>query len=338
MNWLRNQIHRSRQFFTKALSKAAPDEYSLEVPRLVQNKDRRLAAFTIMQDEPEFVHAWINHYKKHVADPRDIYVLVHAPTRPDGQPMRSEELPAWHRALALVTEHHGVGVAAVHHSSAFDHAWLAETVGRFQSFLLQSYGWVLFAEADEFVLPMPDWSSSTRTLVDFVRDLGLTPPLAVRATGFEIVQQIGEPPVPPHLYCDGTNVNLSAGDLIDGCEFWYHSAQYSKTILANTSVRWQVGFHKTKGVVEEIADGPPSQFLALVHLHKADFDLALNRSRRSRARKWSQFDVEHRQGWQNRIDEVAELRAFWEKDSDTDNPLKPGRLTTIAPGIKEALR
>ena len=91
-------------------------------------------------------------------------------------------------------------------------------------------------------------------------------------------------------------------------------------------------------VLEEISHGAPCQSLALVHLHKADFDLALNRSRRSRARKWSQLDVENRQGWQNRIDDVTELRAFWESDSDTGNPLKPNRLTPIAPGIKEALR
>ena len=269
-----------------------------------------LAAFTIMQDEPEFVHPWINHYKKHVANPRDLYVLVHAPMRPDGQPMRSEEMPAWHRALALMTNHHRVTVVAVHHSSAFDHAWLAETVARFQSFLLQSYGWVLFAEADEFVLPMPDTLSPSKTLLDFVRDLGVTPPSAVRATGFEIVQQAGEPSVPPHLYCDGTNVNLTAGNLIDGCQFWYRSDQYSKTVLANRSLRWRVGFHKTKGVAEEIAEGLPSQVLTLVHLHKADFDLALGRSRRSSARKWSRFDIKHRQGWQNMIDDVTELRAF----------------------------
>jgi hypothetical protein len=300
--------------------------------------NRELAIFTIVQDEPEFIHAWVNHYKKHVADPRDLYVLIHLPSRPDGQPMRSDEMAAWHRAQALMTHHHLVTAVPVHHSSAFDHRWLSETVAQFQSFLLRSYEWVLFAEADEFVLPMPDPSSSGKTLYDVVRVLGVNPPPAVRATGFEIVQQVGEPPVAPQLYNDGTNVNLTAADLIHSCQFWYRTDKYSKTVLASVPLRWEVGFHKTDGVAQEIATGAPSKFLALVHLHKADFDLALGRLRRSRARKWSQLDVEHQLGWQNRIDNVAGLRAYWGMDVDTEKPLESGRLEPIAHGIKEALR
>ena len=112
--------------------------------------------FTIVQEEPEFIHPWINHYKKHVADPADLYVLVHAPTPPEEA--ESEPPPAttaWSTAEALMVDHHGVTVVPVHHASAFDHYWLAATVSKFQSFLLQSYRWVLFAECDEFVLPAP---------------------------------------------------------------------------------------------------------------------------------------------------------------------------------------
>lgn len=311
------------------------------------NVNRELAVFTIMQDEPEFIHPWINHYKKHVSDPRDLYVLIHSPTRPDGTPMRSEETPAWHRAQELMTDYHGVTAVPVHRALAFDHRWLAEVVARFQSFLLSSYAWVLFAEADEFILPMPvastlvrsslDCTQGATTLVDFVQGLGPNPPPAVRATGFEVVQQPGEPPVAPGLYCDGANVNLAAADLIGGCKFWYRSDMYSKTVLANIPLRWEVGFHTTDNVALEIARGMPAQSLALVHLHKADFDLALGRARRSRARKWSQPDIEQRWGWQNRIDDVAELRAFWGMD-DAGSALESSRLGPIAPGIKEALR
>jgi len=136
---------------------------------VIRNNDYRdLAVFTIVQDEPEFIHPWVNHYKKHVAEAGDVYVLVHPPTGPDGELMKSSEMPAWRRAEALLTEHHGVVLIPVHHTCAFDHQWLCDTVGRFQSFLLQSYDWVLFAEADEFVLPTPRSTPTRKTLLSYV--------------------------------------------------------------------------------------------------------------------------------------------------------------------------
>jgi hypothetical protein len=143
-------------------------------------------------------------------------------------------------------------------------------------------------------------------------------------------------PVPLVLYDDGSNVDLTAGELIKDREGWYHYERQCKTLLANIPLRWQIGFHMTDGVAQEIAEGTPS--LALVHLHRVDFDLALRRSRRSRAGNWSQFDVENRLGWQNRIEDAAELRAYWNSYGDTHQPLAPDRIVPIAPGIKQALR
>jgi len=306
---------------------------------MIRNNDYRdLAVFTIVQDEPEFIHSWTNHYKNHVADAGDIYVLVHSPTGLDGAPMRSAEMPEWQRAEALLTKHHGVVLIPVHHTSSFDHQWLSNTVCRFQAFLLQSYDWVLFAEIDEFVLPTPDTSSTHKTLLDYVRELGASPPPAVRATGFEVVQQDGEPSVPPENYNTGANVTLTAGELIDARHWWRPSAQYSKTLLNCTPMGWSIGFHTVEGAAKEIAVGQPSEALTLLHLHKVDFELALGRLRRSRARKWSQIDIENRLGWQNRIDNAAEFRAFWEQDIDTGKPAEAGRLLPIANGIKQALR
>jgi hypothetical protein len=305
---------------------------------VIRNSDHLdLAVFTIVQDEPEFIHPWINHYKKHVADPQDIHVLVHPPMRADGTPLQPDELPAWRRAKSLMTGHHGVTVVPVHHASAFDHLWLAETVARFQSFLLQSYDWVLFAEADEFVLPVSGDELPCATITDLVRGLGAEPPAAIRATGFEVVQQTGEPLVPPSLYRDGDNVALTAGKLIENRASWHFYARDCKTLLANVPLRWEVGFHLTDGVAREIAEGPPSGLLALVHLHKVDFHLALGRLRRSRARKWSQTDIANGWGWQNRIEDEVELRAYWDGEGDTKEPLAPDQLVPIPLSIRRAL-
>jgi len=306
----------------------------------LEDSKRAFAVFTIVQDEPEFIHPWINHYKKHVVEARDLYVLVHAPTGSDGRLMTAEMLPAWHRAQSLLTSCHNVTLIPVHHSAAYDHRWLADTVGRFQSFLLSSYSWVLFAEVDEFVLPISKRTSGA-TLLDFVRSLGDAPPPAIRASGFEVVQQPDEAAVPSHLYNDGGNVGLTAADLMRGCRFWHRSEGYSKTVLANVPVRWGLGFHQidmpADSLLQGVATGVPSPSVALVHLHKVDFALALGRSRRGRARMGSSFDIEHRLGWQNRIDDAAELRAYWDMDVSAAKPLDKASLEPIEEGVRQAL-
>ena len=308
---------------------------------MIANDDcRNLAVFTIVQVEPEFIHPWINHYKKHVAEPGDIYVLVHAPTPPEEaqtKPLHANS--AWSAAQALMVDHHGVAVVPVHHASAFDHHWLAAIVSKFQSFLLQSYRWVLFAECDEFILPTPGTRQRAETLLDFVSSLGPNVTPAIRTTGFEIVRQENELPLSAALYQDGRNVSLTAAQMIDGCKFWYRSNRYSKTLLARTPIEWGLGFHEVAAPAQAaaIAAAAPSSRLTLVHLHKVDFDLALTRSRRSRARKWSKVDIESGRGFQNRIDNEIELRLFWREDHDTEQPMLPSKLMEILPGLKKAL-
>jgi hypothetical protein len=168
--------------------------------------------------------------------------------------------------------------------------------------------------------------------------LGANPPPAVRATGYEVIQRDAEPPLPPDCYKTGANLTLTASDLIDARHWWRPSRQYSKTLLANTPLQWAAGFHTVTGSSSKIATRRPSDALTLIHLHKVDFDLALTRLQRTRARKWSRLDIERRRGWQNRIDNAAELRGFWELDVDTEQPAEAGRLLPIAGGIKQALR
>jgi hypothetical protein len=132
-----------------------------------------------------------------------------------------------------------------------------------------------------------------------------------------------------------------AADLMQGRRFWYRSEVYSKTVLANVPLRWELGFHETNmaadSIVQGIAAGTPSPSVALVHLHKVDFALALGRSRRARARKWSSFDIEYRLGWQNRITDVAELQAYWDMDARSMKPSDKAGLEPIEEGIRQAL-
>ena len=190
--------------------------------------------FTIVQDEPEFIHPWINHYRKQVSQAGDIYVLTHGATNNDGEPAPSVELSEWGRARTLLRTHHSVVPMPVHHSTSFDHQWLTDTVSSFQAFLLQSYKWVVFAEVDEFIVPNPETSWRGKSLLEYVRSLDNQVPTAVGSRGFEVVQQEEEAPLPAHLYAGGSNYNLRAGHLLLGREWWCPSELYSKNFC------WQI--------------------------------------------------------------------------------------------------
>jgi hypothetical protein len=302
---------------------------------MIRNRHYRdFAVFTIAQEEPEFIHPWVNHYKRHVADPGDIHVLVHAPTYPGGEPSPSSA--AWDKALMLTREHHRVVTLPVHHAAAFDHQWLGKTVARFQSFLLQSYDWVLFAEIDEFIVPTPHPAMPQTTLLKFVQNIGQDHPSAVQAAGFEIVQQDDEPPLAPALYADGSNAELSIRDLLVDRRWWYPSQLYSKALLANAPMQWSVGFHHVEDIARDISIAQPARGLTLLHLHRLDFDLAMGRLRRSRARRWSQTDIDGGLGWQNRVED-EKFRVFWKMHSDTGKPFEAGQLTLIPPDVRGAL-
>jgi hypothetical protein len=251
--------------------------------------------------------------------------------------MLPHEMPEWERAEDLITRHHQTSVLHVHHAAAFNHDWLAGTVSHFQAFLLRSYQWVLFAEADEFIFPASRGSMGIPTLREFIQDLGPEPPGAIRACGFEVVQQDGEPPISAELYESGSNVALTPGELMRDRRWWQRSEFYSKTVLAKTPLAWRPGFHSLEGRGQDIATGPPSDILMLAHLHKIDFQMAHRRLRRSRSRKWSERDIASRSGWQNRLENEEELRSFWHQDVDTGTPLDPARLSQVPGEVKRAL-
>jgi len=291
---------------------------------------RELAIMTIVQDEPEFIHPWVNHYRAHVADSRDLFVLVHPRGAVDDA---ADDADPWHKAERLLSEHHRVSTIRVHRLSSFDHAWLRTTVAKFYAFLLQSYEWVLFAEADEFILPRTE--HGRKTLRDVLSAYDPAIPTPIKSIGFEVVQQEGEPALPPDSYSAGTNTSLTAGDLMRDRGHWYPSVMYSKTLLSNVALNWANGFHATEN---ELPSTDPTAPLTLVHLHRADFDLALGRLNRTRARRWAQLDVDNMYGWQNRLANEASLRDYWKHDIDANTPLAPGRLQPIPDLLKKALR
>lgn len=254
---------------------------AVELDLLAEPADakRRACAFTIVQNESFFLPRWLEYYGRQF-DPSDLYVLDHNTS--DGS---TGGLDARCRVIR------------VHRDVSFDHYWLKRTVERFQAFLLNSYETVLFAEADEFVLPNP---SRYRGLADYIQKM---PASVARCTGFEVVHDPSEP-------------GLRAEEpLLRQRAHWHPSPSYSKPLLARVPLTWAVGFH----TLEDLPDPEPDADLVLAHLHRVDFELCRARHEEAARRRWNKFDVDAGMGNQSRIFERAAFEQWFHTDADREN-------------------
>jgi hypothetical protein len=240
---------------------------------------RRVAVFTIAQDEPVFLPVWLRYYSRFV-DPGDLFVLDHDST--------------W---TAWTDQHPLVNRVPVHRSHSFDHTWLRETVQHFFAFLLQSYQFVLFVEADEIVVADPRVHADG--LAGYLRSLapGDTP----RCTGYNLMA--------------GGPVDWRA-PLLPQCRYWYPATMYSKHLLASAPLSWNNGFHDESARADQV----PDPTLLLLHLHRLDYDRCLERHQATAARNWSQVDVDAGMGYQNRISDPAEFEQWYFHDEQLGGP------------------
>lgn len=275
---------------------------------------RKLAIFTIVQDEPEFLPRWMSYYTDQLEEV-NIFVLYHVlPGR------TTREL--WDEIYDQVD---GVRVnfVPVHNDLSFDHAWLARTVSKFQHFLLQSYEWALFAEVDELVVDRID-----NNLAKYVDRLARLGRFAVRCKGYEVVQRVDE------LSLDRNEPWLAQRS------WWYHSCLYSKVLLSRQELDWYPGFHEPMngpcpppGNDEEPPPGEAKEpHLFLIHLKKLDMAMAMERSCRTAARNWSPADLAAGAGRQNLIVDEAAMRAYFDANIDSG---KPACLEPIPAWVKK---
>jgi hypothetical protein len=190
----------------------------------------------------------------------------------------------------------------VHREETHSYAWLTHVAYQFQRFLLTSYEWVLFCDIDEIIV------SPKVGLGKFIDSLGKEHDL-VRCLGYEIIQQRHEP------FIDW------AKPLLRQRETCYGSILYSKTLLSRRSLPWAVGFHEIMGH----SPAYPNSELLLLHLHKIDFQMALqrNRDRLNNHPQMSDYDAGFRLGWQNFLTDEKEFEAWFYNDVEsTTTPLE----------------
>jgi Glycosyl transferase family 2 len=252
---------------------------------------RKCAAFTIVQNEPAFLPIWLGYYGRYF-DSTDIYVLDH-----DSDDGSTQKLDTRCKLLP------------VHRTKSFDHAWLRKTVSAFQAFLLQSYDSVLFAEADEFILADPRAYSGLDDYIGQFQDR------VARCTGFEVVHYPDEEPA---LRFDRP--------ILAQRSYWHASRLYCKPLLSTVPLSWSVGFHEDP----TLPDIQPDPNLALVHLHRVDYEYCLEHHRETAARNWNEDDVQARWGWHNRLEEGDAFHAwFFRGENNGERELIPQHLKAL---------
>lgn len=233
---------------------------------------KKISAFTIIQNEDFFLNIWLNYYKQFFSN-EDIYILNHSSTTPSCLKILKE------------AKESNVNVINVSRDVSFDHAWLRTNAEKFQSFLFQSYDYVVFAECDEIIAPNPNLSSLA--LNDFIVDRFETSGLDIlKCAGFNIEHDTANEP----------DLDLNK-KVLNQRKKWRRSFLYDKPIISKVPCRWVNGFHNlaTPNNIPLITD------LILIHLHKMDYNLCRNKHKEQAMRKWNQYDVDTLQGDHNRI-------------------------------------
>jgi Glycosyltransferase family 92 len=177
-----------------------------------------------------------------------------------------------------------------------DHRWMVSAVQDLQHELLERYDIVVFTDVDELIAPAPQRGTLGDYLDDFDEDW-------VNCLGYEILHvQDDEPP----LQLDRP--------ILDQRGHWFYNDGYDKAAIATVPLAWHPGFH---GRSDFHFNLDPD--LRLIHLHRVDYDICLERHRARSTRRWAEVDAD--KGWaaHNLITEEAEFRRWFYEDSSFAN-------------------
>ena len=188
-----------------------------------------------------------------------------------------------------------------------DHNWMRKTIQARQHELIERYDVVLITDVDEIVAPNPDRHG---TLGDFIDDFDKD---FVNCHGYEVLHhRDSEPPI-----------DLDR-PLLEQRHWWFPNIAYSKPILATIPMRWFDGFHaQREGLIDFDHD------LRLIHLHRMDFDMCLDRHRFRSNVAWSERDLVEGGGYQNRIISEDEFAVWFYNDSCTQFPIEEALIPDV---------
>ncbi len=194
-----------------------------------------------------------------------------------------------------------------------DHTWMVRTVEALQHDLLdRGYDVVVVTDVDEIIAPVPELGDLGGYLDGFGAEW-------VNCLGYEVLHQpAAEPPL-----------ELSRPVLTQRGH-WFPNGAYDKAAVASAPMTWRPGFH---GREDFRYDLDPD--LRLIHLHRMDFDLCLQRHRTRARRRWAAADADRRWAVHNQITEDEAFARWFFTDSSIEG--FPIRLEPIRSNWREVV-
>jgi hypothetical protein len=186
-----------------------------------------------------------------------------------------------------------VRVPVVH--DRVDHTWMVRTIEELQHELLDRRDVVLVCDVDEIVAPVPELGTLGQYLDRFDEEW-------VNCLGYEL------------LHMKDREAPLRVDEpILDQRRYWFFNGAYDKAALATVPMTWRPGFH---GRTDFHFNPDPD--LRLIHLHRMDYGICLERHRTRERRPWAEEDA--REGWavHNRITAEAEFERWFYEDSCFD--------------------
>ena len=251
---------------------------------------RKKAIFTNVKNENTFLPTWLKYYSRFF-DTRDIFIL---------------DFGSGKEYTEKLSEKFSVIEAKTPINHWFDDLpKVYDEVMKTHNELLNSYEYVLFAEADEIIYhPMGLDSYIENTNHDYTT-----------CTGYELI----------HLPKIESKLEKNK-KILSQRNYWYREYfHFSKTSLTRVPLKWGIGYHNTE---------EPKRFeenFFLLHLHKWDYYQCLERHLHWGKTNWSQKSIDEENCWHYQITEKEKFEEWYY------GGVNQSKLEKIPTAIKEGI-
>lgn len=199
----------------------------------------QMCAFTIVRNEPFFLHLWCSYYGREFGD-NNLFILDNGTD--DGS---VEEI----RRLFP-----NINIVSVPSEKIMNWVWCTNVVKCFQRILLHGYYMTVFSDSDEYLVP-----ENGRGLKSYCEEFLASERDYVRAQGWGIVHDPDREPALVGL----VNVLSSRHNA-------WRAKQYDKTLIAKVPLNWAKGSHTIYVNGQKLSNDPVSEDLSLLHLRDVD--------------------------------------------------------------------
>lgn len=257
-----------------------------------------IAVFTIVHREAHFIRKWAQHYRHELGPDAALYVLQHLTSPTDDEPSQG--------VISQLQAAYDLRVIQVYSGIAYYEAWLATLASRFQRFLFSSHPAVVFTSADQYLvhraMPLGEYLSVWRRKVGHA---------VLIPQGYEIVQSQAERPLDVEQ------------PWLKQRHWCTPSADMTRPIIATYPLEYAPKFQRASNVPLKQQPDPD---LFLLHAHRIDHALCLERHRQINSQPWNMYE---RLSGLYRYNLIDDHELLWRWFSS--NPDDSGKLAKMQP-------